>query len=127
MSTETTRVNDATDSGRGGPKTADGKRISARNATTHGLFARDIVLPHLGEDPKGYEALLHELTAQLKPQNLLETHYVEKIAASWRLRRLHRWQAQLFEDPDIPEDQVLARLDRVFAMRPRCTGRSMPA
>ena len=98
-----------------GPKTDEGKRIAARNATTHGLFARDVVLPHLGEDPAGYEALLAELTAQLKPTNLLEQHYAEKIAAaSWRLRRLHRWQAQLFEDLTLPEDAVLAKLDRVM-------------
>ena len=90
-----------------GPKTSDGKRIAARNATTHGLFARDVVLPHLGEDPAGYEALHLELAADLRPANLLEQHYVEKIAAaSWRLRRLHRWQAQVFEDPDLTEDEA---------------------
>ena len=98
-----------------GPKTAEGKRIAARNATTHGLFARDVVLPHLGESAEGYEALLAEFTNQLHPTNLLEQHYTEKIAAaSWRLRRLHRWQAQLFEDPSLSEDEVLSRLDRVL-------------
>ena len=98
-----------------GPKTPQGKRIAARNATTHGLFTRDIVLTHLGEDPAGYEALLAELTAQINPKNLLERHYTEKIAAaSWRLRRLHRWLAQLFEDTKLPEDEILLRLDRVM-------------
>ena len=87
-----------------GPKTADGKRIAARNATTHGLFARDVVLPRLGEDPAAYQAFLEELTRQLCPKNLMEQHYAEKIAAaSWRLRRLHRWQAQLFEDANCPK------------------------
>ena len=90
-----------------GPKTTEGKRIAARNATTHGLFARDVVLPRLGEDPQAYEAFLAELTHQLNPKNLLEQHYAEKIAAaSWRLRRLHRWQAQLFEDMELTEDEV---------------------
>ncbi|MBV9851679.1 MAG: hypothetical protein JO250_18575, partial [Armatimonadetes bacterium] len=78
-------------------------------------FARDVVLPHLGEDPQGYTSLLNELTAQIRPKNLLDQHYTEKIAAaSWRLRRLHRWQAQLFEDPELTEDAALARLDRVL-------------
>jgi hypothetical protein len=105
-----TQANQAT-----GPKTAEGKRVAARNATSHGLFARDVVLPHLGEDPAGYKALLDALTGQLQPHNLLEQHYVEKIAAaSWRLRRLQRWQAQLFEDPEITEDQALNKLDRVM-------------
>ena len=98
-----------------GPRTERGKAVAARNATTHGLFARDIVLPCLGEDPDGYQQILDELNAQLKPKNLLERHYVEKIAAaSWRLRRLHRWQAQLFEDNSLTEDQRLDKLDKVL-------------
>ncbi len=98
-----------------GPRTAPGKAVSARNATTHGLFARDIVLPSLGEDPEGYRQLAEEFTAQLAPRNLLERHYVEKIAAaSWRLRRLHRWQAQLFEDQTLTENERLDRLDKVL-------------
>ena len=115
MSTQTTPNGTQKDSPQGGPKTPDGKRIAARNATSHGLFARDVVLPHLGEDPEGYNTLLAELTTQLHPKNLLERHYVEKIAAaSWRLRRLHRWQAQLFEDGALSEDEILLKLDRVM-------------
>ena len=98
-----------------GPRTPVGKAVAARNATTHGLFARDIVLPALGEDPEGYRQVAEELAAQLQPENLLEQHYVEKIAAaSWRLRRLHRWQAQLFEDRALTEDERLDKLDKVL-------------
>ncbi len=98
-----------------GPTTTDGKAIASRNATTHGVFARDIVLPALGEDPGGYQQVQDELVAQLRPGNLLERHYVEKIAAaSWRLRRLHRWQAQLFEDGTLTEDARLDKLDKVL-------------
>ena len=98
-----------------GPKTPQGRAISARNATTHGLFARDVVLPALGEDPHAYESLAAALESQLRPANLLERHYAEAIAAaSWRLRRLHRWQAQLFEDETLTEDERLDRLDKVL-------------
>ena len=98
-----------------GPRTPVGKAVAARNATTHGLFARDVVLPSFGEDPDGYAGLEREFTAQLGPRNLLERHYVEKIAAaSWRLRRLHRWQAQIFEDEELREDERLDRLDKVL-------------
>ena len=98
-----------------GPTTPQGKAIASRNATTHGLFARDIVLPSLGEDPDGYRKIEAEWMTQLAPRNLLERHYVEKIAAaSWRLRRLHRWQAQLFEDDTLTEDERLDRLDKVL-------------
>ena len=98
-----------------GPTTLQGKAIVSRNATSHGLFGRDIVLPSLGEDPEGYRQLAEEFSTQLAPRNLLERHYVEKIAAaSWRLRRLHRWQAQLFEDDTLTEDERLDRLDKVL-------------
>ena len=100
---------------KGGPRTAQGKAVSARNATTHGLFSRDVVLPSLGEDPEGYRQLEAEWMSQLQPRNLLERHYVEKIAAaSWRLRRLNRWQAQLFEDETLTEDERLNKLDKVL-------------
>ena len=97
------------------PTSDAGKAIASRNATTHGLFARDVVLPSLGEDPEGYRQLEAEWMAQLPPRTLLERHYVEKIAAaSWRLRRLHRWQAQLFEDDTLTESERLDRLDRAM-------------
>ena len=97
------------------PNTPRGKAISRRNATTHGLFSRDVVLPALGEDPEGYRQLEAEWTAQLDPRTLLERHYVEKIAAaSWRLRRLHRWQAQIFEDPALTEDDRLGKIDKAL-------------
>jgi hypothetical protein len=98
-----------------GPKTAEGKQVASRNATSHGLFAREVVLPHLGEDPAGYKALREALTEQFQPQDTLEQHYVEKIAAaSWRLKRLQRWQRQLLDDPEINEDQVLAKLEKLM-------------
>ena len=97
------------------PTSDAGKAIASRNATTHGLFARDVVLPSLGEDPDGYRQLETEWTTQLVPRNLLEQHYIEKIAAaSWRLRRLHRWQAQLHEDDSLTEAQRLDRLNTVL-------------
>ena len=97
------------------PTSNAGKVIASRNATTHGLFARDVVLPSLGEDPDGYHQMQDEWTKQLSPRNLLEQHYVEKIAAaSWRLRRFHRWQAQLFEDDTLTEDERINRLDKVL-------------
>ena len=48
-------------------KTEASKAVSARNATTHGLFARDVVLPALGEDPAGYRLLEDAWLAQLPP------------------------------------------------------------
>ena len=90
------------------PTSDSGKAIASRNATPHGL-------PALGEDPEGYRQLEAQWMAQLPPRILLERHYVEKIAAaSWRLRRLHRWQAQIFEDVSLTELERLARLDKTL-------------
>ena len=97
------------------PTTTEGAAISSRDATPPDLFAHDASRPHPGEDPEGFQQTNDEFTCQLQPRSLLERHYVEKIAAaSWRLRRLHRWQAQLFEDETLMEDERLNKLDKVL-------------
>lgn len=99
-------------------KTPAGKAISARNATTHGLFCRQTVLPHLGEDPAGYQRLLDTLQEQLRPRNLMERQYLELWAdASWKLRRLSRFEAQVWEDSGLDEDARLAKLERLARLQ----------
>ena len=103
------------------PSTTEGT-ISSRSAladpedaTTHGLFAQDVVQPALGEAPADFRRLTDEFTAYLQPRSPLERHYAEKIAAaSWRLRRLHRWQAHIFEDETLTEDERMSKLDKVL-------------
>jgi hypothetical protein len=90
-----------------GPKTADGKITSSRNATTHGLTSKQIVIP--GEDPAAYDAHRHDMVAGLKPANAIELELVEELAAnSWRLKRAHRIESAILSqiaagapDPDI--------------------------
>ena len=63
-----------------GPQTENGKKRVAKNAPTHGLLARDTVLP--GEDPADFD---------IQPANSLEFELVRQIADSqWRMRRLTR-------------------------------------
>ena len=101
-----------------GPKTAAGKAVSARNATTHGLFCRQTVLPHLGEDPAGYQKLLDTLHEQLRPRNLMERQYLELWAdASWKMRRLSRLEAQAWEDDGLDEDARLTKLERLSRLQ----------
>ena len=57
-------------------------RLSPAVIPSPTAFARDIVLTGLGEDPGGYQQVQDELARQLRPGNLLECHYVEKIAAA---------------------------------------------
>ena len=79
-----------------GPKTAEGKARSARNALKHGLCAQRYVV--LGdEDLAAFDALEAALTAELAPQGALQAVLVRRIvAATWRLERAERLEAEVF-------------------------------
>jgi hypothetical protein len=70
-----------------GPKTPEGKRRSARNATTHGLLAKTIVLE--GESATRFSNLLAGLIAEHQPRTTTEPGLVEAMAVNrWRQMRL---------------------------------------
>jgi hypothetical protein len=48
-----------------GPRTAEGKARSSRNALTHGLTAKEIVIP--GEDVAAYRSFEQQLIHDLQP------------------------------------------------------------
>ena len=51
----------------------------------------------------------------MAPRSLVERHYVEKIAAAfWILRRLRRWQAGLFADETLTENERLDKLEKAL-------------
>jgi hypothetical protein len=76
-----------------GPRTAKGKAVSSRNATTHGLYSGDIIIksPYLKESRKEYNRLLADLFDELQPTTMFQVCLVHKIASClWRLRRVTR-------------------------------------
>ncbi|WP_029461230.1 hypothetical protein [Solidesulfovibrio alcoholivorans] len=76
----------------GGPKSAAGKAIVATNAITHGLTAKELVLP--GERKADLVALRQSLVADLRPVGDMEALLVERVALClWRLRRVMRFEA----------------------------------
>jgi hypothetical protein len=79
-----------------GPRTAEGKARSARNALKHGLCAQRFVV--LGdEDLAEFDALEAALTAELAPQGALQAVLARRIvAATWRLERAERMEGELF-------------------------------
>jgi hypothetical protein len=85
-----------------GPKTPEGKARSAQNALKHGMRAQKcIVLP--GERAAAFEAFEAALLEELAPQGALQAVLAQRVvAASWRLARSERLEAELF---------VEARLD----------------
>ncbi len=79
-----------------GPRTAEGKQRSSRNAITHGTFCRDLLLP--GEDEAELLSLQRGIYTSLSPQDEMERELVDRVvAAQWRLRRARgaEWAALL--------------------------------
>ena len=77
-----------------GPRAAEGKARSSRNALTHGLAAQEIVIP--GEDVAAYRSFEQRLIDDLQPNGSCELDLIERLAATyWRLRRIPRFEAAL--------------------------------
>jgi hypothetical protein len=77
-----------------GPRTAEGKARSSRNALTHGLTAQEIVIP--GEDVAAYRSFEQQLIDDFQPKGSCELELIERLAATyWRLRRIPRFEAAL--------------------------------
>lgn len=94
-----------------GPKTAEGKEAVSRNAFKHGLLAKEALIP--GEDADSFQDLRDYLYTDLRPEGAIEMALVERIVAGlWRLRRLQRVEAGVFENEILAasrdsEDQAL--------------------
>jgi len=70
-----------------GPKTAEGKRNTSRNATRHGILANTILID--GESRERFAALLNSCVLQFQPETPVEHSLVERIAvAQWRQTRI---------------------------------------
>ncbi len=78
------------------PKTPEGKRRSAFNSTTHGAYARTLILP--GERLPEFEELIKVHLETWKPVNLIEDLLVTEMASTlWRLRRQAPAEASLID------------------------------
>lgn len=85
-----------------GPRTSAGKARAARNALTHGLLSRNLLLPE--EDPTEWAELLERLLMELDPVGTLEQTLVERIAvAIWRQKRLVRVETARIEVSQRPD------------------------
>ena len=79
-----------------GPRTPEGKAGAWQNARTHGLLSRQVLLPD--ENRARLIAVREYFLAELAPVGELETLLVERIiVCAWRLRRLHRVEAEVFD------------------------------
>jgi hypothetical protein len=79
-----------------GPRTPEGKARASRNATTHGIFCRDLVL--VGEDPEQFDLTRDGFLDALKPQDAAQLALVDgAVSARWRLNRCQYAEAALIE------------------------------
>jgi len=79
-----------------GPRTAQGKRNSSKNALKHGLLSKELVIRsgEGRESAKEFQHLLSQLREDLQPSGRAEESFVEIIAAcDWRFRRALRAEA----------------------------------
>jgi hypothetical protein len=80
-----------------GPTSREGKEAVKLNALKHGLLAQEVLLP--GEDSEVFQELSQWLYNDLRPEGAIETTLVERIVAGyWRLLRLQRVEAGVFEN-----------------------------
>ena len=101
-----------------GPKTPEGKAVSSRNSTKHGLSSKQIVIP--GEDPADYDAHRAELISSLKPANAVESDLVEELAAnSWRLKRAHRFETAILTEIAAGSPDPDAAIAKAFLQQPK--------
>jgi hypothetical protein len=78
-----------------GPNSEEGKAISSRNATRHGLTGKKVVIN--GEDQEAYESLRKDLLDSYRPANAAEAMLVDEIAQGfWRLQRARALEAEQF-------------------------------
>jgi len=89
-----------------GPKTEAGRKISSRNAITHGLYSKGVVIAK--ESREQFQEMLDAYIQQFQPIGLVELDLVEEmVAAKWRQRRL--WSIET----DLIEDQVLMQTEKL--------------
>ena len=101
-----------------GPKSAAGKRRSSQNAVTHGLLSQQILLE--GEDPDVFANVWDQLLSELRPEGELETYLAGRIIASvWRMNRVARIEADLFNKPELPRLGGPKNIGEIFRLECR--------
>ncbi len=77
-----------------GPKTAEGKALSSRNAMTHGLSAAGGLLG--GESPEEFFEMRTRVIEELAPEGPVESELAERIVSIlWRLRRIPAFEVAI--------------------------------
>jgi hypothetical protein len=109
-----------------GPKTAQGKRNSSRNALRHGFFSRELVLSDAEKiEVQELRQALHE---QLQPGTTLQDIKFDRIVCCcWRCRLAVRLESRQLSTPlETPEDRELKPQEKPDRARLRWYAASRP-
>jgi hypothetical protein len=94
-----------------GPRSAEGKAISSKNAFKHGLASSQILIP--GEDPEAFESLVEGFEEDHKPETVTEVVLVHDLAKfHWLKNRAIRLQEQAFLNPESIDTKFLELMMR---------------
>ena len=112
---EASRANGARSNG---PTTPEGKVVSSRNATTHGLTSRHPLLLNV-EQQSAFQDHLVGYINWLKPVGPVETDVVEEmVTTQWRRQRGEAMEATLVQ---LAMDRMAADVDKQFNNCPHST------
>jgi hypothetical protein len=93
-----------------GPKTAEGKARSSRNAITHGLCSNHLHRPMRNETADHFQDTVEELIGSWEPANDQEVQLVKGIAIAWmRIERSERWESATLSGVINTRERVLGR------------------
>lgn len=80
-----------------GPATSEGKAASARNATKHGLTARNPILLTV-EDQQAFQQVRDEYEQLFQPANVVERQLIdEMVSIQWRRQRAEALEASTLD------------------------------
>ena len=104
-----------------GPKTPEGRALSAAAALTHGLTARRTLVGN--ESEEAFRALRDVYTLYFQPENRLELDWLEEfIASRWRLIRITSMETALLtlevdhQEPDVKKQFEVCETETRIAM-----------
>jgi hypothetical protein len=96
-----------------GPRTPEGRTISSKNSIKHGLTSKDVVLA--SESLTDYQDFHEAMFDSLRPfSKLEETLVIRIVQCAWRLQRMVRTEADLFNRgvTDAEENAIMRSIGR---------------
>lgn len=103
-----------------GPKSQKGKDNIRFNALAGGLFAKQLVIPALGESPEEFDRIKNEIWSAIQPTDLFQQMLtIELVETWWRRQRIRRGAAAevRLSAAQIEMEDGMRRADEVVSLK----------